>query len=162
MVQGTKRKKRGRKKKPNNTRKNMENTDEHTHNKTKIRKKKQTKSQETPSRTGEGRGLRWIQRAALPRQKYPDILRIRKISGNHGACAQVPLQCVPGLLPFFGRPGDETSAESAIAPSLRNPVPVRDNTVFTVSAGVRVTPRTRGVFAVLSAWCRFFLFPSFS
>ena len=37
-------------------------------------------------------------------------------------------------------------AESAIAPSLRNPVPVRDNTVFTVSAGVRVTPRTRGVF----------------
>ena len=41
-------------------------------------------------------------------------------------------------------------AESVIAPSQRNPVPVRDNTVFTVSAGVRVTPRTRGVFAVLS------------
>ena len=27
---------------------------------------------------------------------------LRKISGNHCACAQVPLQCVPGLLPFFG------------------------------------------------------------
>ena len=40
-------------------------------------------------------------------------------------------------------------AESVIAPSQRNPVPVRDNTVFTVSAGVRVTPCTRGVFAVM-------------
>ena len=39
-------------------------------------------------------------------------------------------------------------AEFAIAPLLRNPVPVRDNTVFTVSAGVRVTPRTQGDFAV--------------
>ena len=41
-----------------------------------------------------------------------------------------------------------SSGAGAIAPSLRNPVPVRDNTMFTVSAGVRITPRTRGVFAV--------------
>ena len=49
------------------------------------------------------------------------------------------------------KPAQMVGAESVIAPSQRNPVPVRDNTVFTVSAGVRVTPRTRGVFAVLFA-----------
>ena len=46
------------------------------------------------------------------------------------------------------KPAQMVGAESVIAPSQRNLVPVRDNTVFTVSAGVRVTPRKRGVFAV--------------
>ena len=49
-------------------------------------------------------------------------------------------------------PAQMVGAESVIAPSQRNPIPVRDNTVFTVSAGVRVTPRTRGVFAVIYTW----------
>ena len=43
MVQGTKRKKRGKKKKPNNTRKNMENTDEHTTQQNKNKEKNKQK-----------------------------------------------------------------------------------------------------------------------
>ena len=54
----------------NRTGRNTENKDEHIHTIKKQKKGKKTKqSHETPSRTGEGRGLRWIQRAALPRQR---------------------------------------------------------------------------------------------
>ena len=63
-----------------------------------------------------------------------------------------PLKSVHAMILRGSRdkPRAMVGAESVIAPSQRNPVPVRDNTVFTVSAGVRVTPRTRGVFAVLT------------